>query len=152
LKGDNYDPRSAVLRFRSKHESTQTLPVTEEIRLMLEPLDHHSNVPYVWQLRAKERGTGGHNVRIFLRQQLDRDFREVRRKVGITRRITPHDLRRSTAVAILDETHDIRIVKDLLGHGDLKNTLWYLDHDLTPVSRKLLELIKKPEWRREQIA
>jgi integrase len=152
LNGDNYDPHSGILRFTSKHHSAQTMPVTDEIKRLLAPLDHHARTPYVWQLRAAERTIGGHNVSSMKRQQLDRDFKAVRLSVGITRRITPHDLRRTTAVAVLEHTRDIRVVKDLLGHSDLKNTLWYIDHDLNPVTRSMLELVKSPNWRKERTA
>ena len=144
LNGSNYDPVCGILRFRTKGQSSQALPVTDEIREMLDPLDHRTSVPYVWQLRAKERTHGCPEPCSYLRRVLDIDFLHLRQSLGITQRITPHDLRRTAAVALLEHTHDIRLVKDLLGHSDLKTTLWYLDHDATPVSKDLLEAIKRP--------
>lgn len=144
LTGANYNPGIGIVRFRTKGQSAQALPVTDSIRAMLADLDHHSAVPYVWQLRARERTIGGHNVCKYQRRGLDLDFRALRLSLGITRRITPHDLRRTAAVAMLEHTHDIRAVKDFLGHDDLKTTLWYLDHDATPVNKDMLEAIKRP--------
>jgi site-specific recombinase XerD len=80
---------------------------------------------------------------------LRRCFARLRLRAGIGRRITPHDLRRTTAVAMLESTADIRDVQALLGHRTLNSTIWYLDHDLRPVKRSVLELIKRPVWRKE---
>lgn len=142
LNGEAYNKKTGILRFVTKHKATQTLPATAEIRAILDPLDHHTPTPYVWQLRQKERKKAGTFSTGWWRHSLDSEFIKVRKAVGIEKRITPHDLRRTAAVAILEETHDLRIVKDLLGHSDMKTTLWYIDHDLNPVSRSLLETIK----------
>lgn len=69
-------------------------------------------------------------------------FANLRRKLGIRRKLTAHDLRRTTATRIYDATRDVRLVQALLGHGDLGSTLWYLDHHLTPVPIESLELAK----------
>ena len=79
-------------------------------------------------------------------------FAKLRTRAGITRRIIPHDLRRTTAVAMLRQTTDIRDVQALLGHRTLNSTIWYLDHDLRPVNRSTLELLKRPAWRKERTA
>lgn len=68
------------------------------------------------------------------------------------RRIVPHDFRRTAAVAIYRCTGDIRDAQALLGHKALGSTLHYLDHDLRPIKRSTLELIKSPAWRKEQSA
>lgn len=143
LSGSNYNPATGILRFRSKGQAAQTLPATDAIRAMLDPLNHSSPVPYVWQLRAQERTCQRH-VSSYNRMSLDHDFHALRLAAGIAHRITLHDLRRSAAVAILNHTHDIRVVKDFLGHDDLKTTMWYLDHDNTPVRKETLEAIKRP--------
>jgi site-specific recombinase XerD len=145
LNGRNYDPFQGVLRFKTKAQAHQTLPVTAEIRAIINPLDHTTATPYVWQLRAQERHIGGHNAKTFYRHSLDKELHRLRAALGISKRIIPHDLRRTTAVAVMEETKDIRVVKALLGHSDLKTTLWYLDHDMTPVDIQLLETIKQPK-------
>ena len=43
-----------------------------------------------------------------------------------TKRVTPHVIRHSTAMTILDATGDIRKVSIWLGHADLKTTEVYL--------------------------
>lgn len=67
-------------------------------------------------------------------------FHRACKEVGITRQITPHDLRRTTAVNTLEVTQDLRLVQALLGHRTLETT--FHDHRNTPVSRKTLELAK----------
>jgi integrase len=141
-----YDSQSGLLRFTTKHHARLTLPVTDEIKALIEKCNHNDSTPYarqLWQMhRAKQNrplgpffDTGG---------TLRRHFRALCAELGLQRRITPHDMRRASAVAMLELTHDVRDVQALLGHRDLKATLWYLDHDLRPVNRANLEAIKRP--------
>ena len=143
LNGSNYDPERGELRFVSKGQAKQMLPVTEEIRTMLDPLDHCTETPYVWQLRKKEQ-VRGHQSLVYPAKILRKELKALRLSLGITKRIIPHDLRRTAAVAMLDETHDLRAVKVLLGHSDLKTTLGYLDHDIIHLDQSMLEAIKRP--------
>lgn len=53
---------------------------------------------------------------------------------------------------MLHYTNDIREVQAILGHKNLQSTFWYLDHDMRPIKRSTLELIKSPAWRKEQSA
>ncbi|MFZ1085457.1 MAG: tyrosine-type recombinase/integrase [Terracidiphilus sp.] len=152
ISGENYDRQRGVIRFVSKGESKQTMPVTEEIAKILEPLDDRSKVPYVWQIRAKEHRQGRW-PEVYDPKLLRKELRETIKKLGI-KRIIPHDLRRTTAVAVLEGTGDIREVQSVLGHSDLKTTLWYLDHDAVKVTRSTLEKAKLPfiAWRKEKSA
>jgi integrase len=79
-------------------------------------------------------------------------YRRLLKTVGIKRKLTPHDFRRTTAVHLYEQTHDARDVQALLGHRSLGSTIWYLDHDLRPVNRNTLELIKLPTKRKEKVA
>ena len=60
-------------------------------------------------------------------------------KSGMKKKITPHSLRHSFATHLLENGTDIRYIKDLLGHADIKTTLIY-----TKVSDKNLSNIKSP--------
>ena len=79
-------------------------------------------------------------------------MRELRDRCGITRRVTPHDLRRTTAVALYEHTRDIRDVQALLTHRNMQSTIWYLDHDLKPISRDTLEVINGGRLDKEKSA
>ena len=45
---------------------------------------------------------------------------------GINKKITPHKLRSTCATILYDNTQDIMIVKDTLGHQDVKTTMRYI--------------------------
>ncbi len=69
-------------------------------------------------------------------------FAVVKKAVGITRKLTPHDLRRTTARRVYSITQDLRTVQAVLGHSDLNSTMWYLQDNLIKVDLSTLELAK----------
>jgi integrase len=71
-------------------------------------------------------------------------FGSLKRQLGITRKLTPHDLRRTTARNVYAITRDLRTVMALLGHSDLNSTAWYLQDNLVTVPASTLELAKLP--------
>jgi len=154
LSPQHYDQQRAELRFVTKANAHMTLPVTTEIKRILDQCDQNSDETFIRQLWNTGKGHQGAHIKKgcdgidALRWQ----FHKLCKEVGITRRITAHDLRRTTAVAMLEQTREIRDVQAVLGHRSLQSTIWYLDHDLRPVKRSTLELIKRPAWRKEQIA
>lgn len=153
INPQQYSAEGQALHFVTKYRATLTLPVTDEIRELIAKCDMRSKVSFVRQLWRREpvhRGGRRPAEETPTARRLNVQFQQLCAKVGIPRRIIPHDLRRTTAVAMLEATHDIRDVQALLGHRSLPTTLWYLDHDIRPVQRTNLELIKRPSWRREE--
>jgi integrase len=154
LAPKHYDEQDETLTFTTKCDEHLNLPVTEEIRELIEQCDMDRGVPFVRQLcqREKEKGIhGGTPIRDDgPTQTFGVQFRALKEKIGITRKLTFHDLRRTAAVGMYNETHDIREVQGLLGHKNMLSTVWYLDHELHQVSRARLELIKSK--RKERIA
>lgn len=150
----NYDPEKHTLRFTTKHNARQTLPVTAEIRALFERCDQNDARPFVRQLWTQHTGRRGKPIKENCTgiDALRFHFWKLCKQVGIQRRITPHDLRRTTAVGMLELTQDVRDVQALLGHRNLTSTLWYLDHDVRPVPRHRLELIKSPRTEEERTA
>jgi integrase len=156
LAPDNYNQRAGTLSFTTKKAAALTLPVTADVAEYLDSCDLTSPQPFVTQLRVRAVGNMGrprrnrevnsHNMR--------QEYATLRRSLGITKRITPHDLRRTTAVAVYKHTRDLHIVQSFLGHRNMQATIWYLDHDLQPLDRAILEDAKKPfiAWRKEQSA
>lgn len=156
LGPDNYNRRAGTLSFTTKKAAALTLPLTSEAAELIESCDMGDPRPFVTQLREEVIGNHGrprsnaalnsHNMR--------QEFAKLRTQVGITKRVTLHDLRRTTAVAIYKRTRDLHIVQAFLGHRNMQATIWYLDHDLQPVERSTLEDAKKPflAWRKEQTA
>jgi len=147
LAPENYDPARGELRFTTKANAHMTLPVTAEIAALLERCDQRDPTPFIRQLWPRNPHRHGKPIKAgcdgidALRWQ----FHRLCADVGITRSIRPHDMRRATAVAMLEHTKDLRAVQALLGHRNLQSTFWYLDHDLRQVTRASLEIIKRPE-------
>jgi integrase len=153
---EHYDPHAGTLSFTTKKAAALTLPITGAVADLLDTCDLDNPLPFVTQLRIRAVGNMGrprrnrevnsHNMR--------QEYAILRRSLGITKRITPHDLRRTTAVAVYKRTRDLHIVQSFLGHRNMQATIWYLDHDLQPLDRAILEDAKKPflAWRKEQSA
>jgi integrase/recombinase XerD len=59
------------------------------------------------------------------RQSVARLLEGYARRVGIDRRVSPHDLRHSFATHLLDGGADVRVVQELLGHASVATTQIY---------------------------
>jgi site-specific recombinase XerD len=76
-------------------------------------------------------------------------FTNAKNKAGIKKEVGIHSLRHSFATHLLDKGTDIRYIKDLLGHFDIKTTERYLH-----VSKKQLVNVVSPFddlWKKERI-
>ncbi len=141
----HYNPNTGDLTFTTKYDEHLSLPATDELRALIAQCDLTDPRPFVRQLRLKTRKRGSAPWRTQKQAtQLRREFQTLCTTLHITRRIRPHDLRRTTAVKVLQFTGDLRKVQALLGHHRLSSTFWYLDHNMTPVDRSTLETIKRP--------
>jgi len=140
---ENYNPETRELSFRTKFSEAQTLPVTEELAELFAEHKEPTAVPYVVGLHTGRAGYKGsaNGLRVA--------FAQLRRKLGITRQLTPHDFRRTTAVLAYNLSKDLRVVQAVLGHKHLQTTLHYLDHRMTPVDRGVLEAIKLNEMEQQ---
>lgn len=148
----HHDPEQGTLTFTTKNDERLTLPTTIEITALIEQCDRQSSRSFIRQLWIKQRQHGGHGLATTLsRHSLGRNFRILRDSLGL-RPIRPHDFRRTTAVAIYRHTGDVRDAQALLGHKAMSSTFWYLDHNVRPVKRHTLELIKRTDWRKEHTA
>lgn len=118
--------------------------MTAELRKLLDA-SAKPCVPFVAQLpRGLHPGLGyalpvtGH----IHPHHLGRAFAALAKRCGITRRIRPHDLRRTTARDVYGITRDIRDVQAVLGHNTLTSTVWYMQTEVGAVDTRLLELAK----------
>jgi integrase len=140
----HYDPTRRILAFTTKYGATLTLPTTDAIDALIQKCNLDDPEPFTRQLWRRVSRIRSKHPDSADQDSYERQFKALRLLLGITRRIVPHDLRRTTAVAMLRESGDVRDVQALLGHRSLQSTIWYLDHDIRPVSRSTLENIKRP--------
>jgi site-specific recombinase XerD len=70
---------------------------------------------------------------------IQRMVREVARRAGLNKKVTPHVLRHSFATHLLDHGTNLRYIQELMGHKSLKTTMLY-----THVSRHSLGQVVSP--------
>lgn len=146
LSPEHYNSCTRELRFSTKYDEKVALPVTEELAAIIESCDLDSDLPFITQIRRHEepRAASRMTSTIVDPRRLRKELRDLRKKLGIEKRIVFHDLRRTTAVSLYKRTKDIRKAQALLGHHVLQSTFWYLDHDLEEIDVADLEAIKRP--------
>jgi integrase len=137
----NYDRATRSLRFTTKGNVHQTLPVTGEIAAVIEGLaigGANRETPIVTLLRPpKQEGhPPGSNPRFI------KTFDKLKRQLGIRPELHIHDLRRTCAEDVWEATKDIRLVQAQLGHRSPITTVRYLANkvqlqDLQPVLAKV---------------
>jgi integrase len=152
LAPPHYDSARRTLSFETKAGEHLTLPVTQQIETLLATCALKSTIPFVMQLWLRRASPSRRPDPHTKYPPFVQQFAVARRALGVTRQLTFHDFRRTTAVAMLKDTGEICDVQALLGHRSLQSTVWYLDHDLRPVSRATLERIKNPAWRKDRTA
>ena len=113
----HFDRRTQTISFVTKKGRSVTLPVTAELLAIFAASSRcPATMPYVSFLST--RPTCGQAA-------AQQTFAALRKRLGIDRHITPHDLRRTTAVRVLEVTGDIRQVQATLGHRRLYTTVHY---------------------------
>jgi integrase len=140
LTPEHYDAGAKTLTFTTKYQNRQVLPVPAELAKLLDQCVK-PGIPFVAQLPRGDSARGRYFKydRPLSNQQLDNDWKRLKARAGITRKLTLHDLRRTTAFKVYDATRDVRLVQAILGHSSLTSTCWYLDHRLTQVPVDVFE-------------
>lgn len=67
-----------------------------------------------------------HKGEPFTESIVSKKLKEAAKEAGITKRVYPHLLRHSFATHLIEQGTDLKIVKELLGHNQLKTTEMYV--------------------------
>lgn len=113
---EHYDAQTQTITIPTKGGKRRTFPVPDEIAAIL-ALVPDTEGTFLERLRGAPR---------LSHENLRRQWNQLKRKAGIRPEITPHDLRRTAAVRIYRQTHDVYAAKALLGHDALASTAHYL--------------------------
>jgi len=133
LRPEHVDFEREQLRIcNSKGGRDRIMRLSEEIsRLLKEYIRAYE--PKEWLFAGQMKGEPYSN------SSLQKVFRRAKEKAGISKRVTFHSLRHSYATHLLETGTDLRLIKELLGHKDIKTTLRY-----THVSKRNLMSVRSP--------
>lgn len=138
-----YDAGAGTLTFRTKYQNAQRLPVTRELRDLLRLSGDDPSMPIIAQMPTGKNKQHGHPRKpITGSDGMHKAYTRILKQVGIKRKLTLHDLRRTTARSVYGITKDLRVAQAFLGHSDLTSTMWYLQDNLVEVPRSVLEQAK----------
>jgi integrase/recombinase XerC len=87
--------------------------------LEIQPFANNPNAPLFYGERGKRLQAG-------IAQKVLRDFRRAN---GMPESLTPHALRHSCATHLMQSSHDLRGIQELLGHASLSSTQIYTQID-----------------------
>lgn len=129
-----YDADAGTITLTTKGGETHTLPVTDEIRAVLDsiPKDTDPEKPMLEILAGKP----------IRRDAVRYQWAKAKRKENIPGNVRPHDMRRTVATKVWRATKDIRLVQQILGHKSLAATARYIVDRSADDVRTLLEHMK----------
>jgi integrase/recombinase XerD len=130
----NWNREEGTITFRKKGGDMHKLPITPEIEQLfkLAPETEDPAAPFLFRLANK-------NHLKHTRDALRYHWKKLREAAGVRKEITPHAMRRLSAISLYQLTKDIRVVQHLLGHQSLGTTAWYLQHFDQEKLRPLLD-------------
>lgn len=134
---ENYDrERRQIILLQKKTGDPVSFPVVDLLAAMLNavPTDNPAT-PYLQTL-------AGRPVSYTM---LSCAWQVLKRRAGINRALTLHDLRRTTCVALYEQGRDLRACQQMLGHRSIATTAEYLEHRDPEKLRPLLEQIWTPK-------
>jgi site-specific recombinase XerD len=107
-------------------------------------LRNYKPKPVEFLFESEQTGTA------YPRRTIQKIFEDAKDKAGINKKIGIHSLRHSFATHLLEKGTDIKYIKDILGHFDIRTTERYLHvskKDLVNISSPLDDL-----WRKGKIS
>lgn len=129
LKIKDIDSKRMILKINcSKNKKDRIVPLSQNILLLLREY-YKKEKPTIYLFESYKSGT----------KYSTRSCQEIWNKYKINQQSTFHTLRHSCFTYLLENGVDIRIIKDIAGHNNIKTTEGY-----THVSKKLLNQVKLP--------
>jgi integrase len=138
----SFNDADHTITFTKKGGDPFTLPTTPDLEQIfaLAPETEDHTVSYVQLLRGNLGLKGPRISKTTVRQ----NFYRLRDRAGCNPEIRPHDLRRTFAVKAMEDTNNVRLVAQLLGHSSLSTTAKYLENRNLAKLREYLETIPMP--------
>lgn len=128
-------PLADTLLVTGKGNKQRSIPVLKKVREIVQkyaehrPFVHSPDVPLFIGVKGKRLSPG----------IIQKQMTKVRSLLSLSDSITPHALRHSFATHLLQESGDLRVIQELLGHESLSTTQRYTDVD----SEKLASIYSK---------
>lgn len=146
LKLSDVDFDRAIARTAGKGTRQRSAPLTQRAMIALNEYLDHARGNLLSVPSSMSNGTGREDVYIFLNPQgrnLTRQAvwlmtRQYARNSGIAGEVTPHTLRHSRAVHMLQSGEDVKRVQEWFGHANLATTQMYQAKKEEPVNNQLV--------------
>lgn len=138
----SFNEADHTITFTKKGGDPFTLPTTRELEdiFKLAPETDDPTVSYLQLLRGSLGLKGPRISKTTVRQ----NFYKLRDRAGVSKEVRPHDLRRTFAVKAMEDTNNVRLVGQLLGHSSLSTTAKYLENRNLAKLREYLDTIPMP--------
>lgn len=120
------DHVAGCITIRTKGGQKRTIPTTPDVETMFAAVDHggDAQTPFVWQLGTWT-APGEPNLST-AQARILKAWQKAKKAANVREEVHPHDLRRTAATIVYRQTHDLKLVQQLLGHKRLASTLHYL--------------------------
>ncbi len=138
---DWYISSSHVLRVLGKRSKTRLIPIPKETEVWL--------LRYLEAARPKLASASGQGKAVWMflndhgrqlqRQNVYKVVQNAAERAGIRTPVSPHTLRHSYAIHLLEGGADLRVVQELLGHESLETTQIYTQLETARVKAEYLK-------------
>ncbi len=113
LQPSNIDFQTNTISVRGKGDKTRTVPMSAELRLILAPI-------VIRRL--------GQPVLVSMADRVARErVTKLGVQAGLAHAVSSHHLRATFATTLMESTHDLRLVQELLGHSSSRTTEAYTE-------------------------
>jgi len=122
LRWCDFDDQSRTLFVKGKASNERMVPVPAEVYAALAPIRSAQSAPII----ARQAGAPGCLSPFTIWDIVNRVLKDAGVKMASGDGRSTHSLRHTCASDVLDQSGDLRVVQQMLGHADLKTTSIYL--------------------------